>query len=406
MNKKMMLAACVAACVMTGCEKENDKPVPDGGTGKFLIGTTVKNPDGMSGSSYFQLLPSLSGNVNNSNAIQVGFASPIEVIGNDIFVLSTSGKDATHQAIKYTYRPGQTLEPPVTLGLPPNSMAGSVIRVDDRKAYIPLYTTGRVWIIDPQAMQKTDEIDLTSHAHGDASPEPAYGLVRDGYYYLPLDQINEQYMPYDDYQQVDVAVIDIQTDKVVKIASEKTTGLTFPTRPMLKNMIFTDEQNDLYMACTGYFGFSPDNKKNGFVCIPSGKDEFDTSKSWDISETVIEGTAPGNYKSASVYNCKYLGNGKLAAYVCIAELTDPNNKYTSRNTMAVLVDLKAKTIRKIDGIPLTDGHSVFIDTYRNQVVFGAYGESKVGFFTCNFDGSNVQHILTTAGNPVFMHSFE
>lgn len=405
MNKKMMLAACVAACVMTGCEKENDKPVPDGGTGKFLIGTTVKNPDGMSGSSYFQFLPSLSGNVNNSNAIQVGFASPIEVIGNDIFVLSSMGIDATHQVIKYTYRPGQTLGTPVTLGLPPNSMAGSVIRVNDRKAYIPLYTIGRVWIIDPQTMQKTGEIDLASYAHGDASPEPAYGLVHGGYCYLPLDQINEQYMPYAGYQQVDVAIIDIQTDKVVKIASEKTTGLTFPTRPMLKNMIFTNEQNDLYMACTGYFGFSPDNKKNGFVCIPSGKDEFDTSKSWDISETVIEGTAE-NYRPASVYNCKYLGNGKVAAYVCIAELTDPKNKYTARNTMAVLVDLKAKTIRKIDGIPLTDGHSVFIDTYGNQVIFGAYGESKVGFFTCNSDGSNVQHILTTAGNPVFMHSFE
>ena len=74
--------------------------------------------------------------------------------------------------------------------------------------------------------------------------------------------------------------------------------------------------------------------------------------------------------------------------------------------MAVLIDLKARTIRKIDGIPFTDGHSVFIETYKNQIVFSSYGKDKVGFFTCNFDGSNVQFTLGTVGNPAFMHSFE
>ena len=86
MNKKMILAACVAACVMTGCDKDNNQSIADGGTGKILIGTTVKNPDGQSGSSYMQLIPSLSGNVDNSNAIQLSFSSPIEVVGNDVFV--------------------------------------------------------------------------------------------------------------------------------------------------------------------------------------------------------------------------------------------------------------------------------------------------------------------------------
>lgn len=58
-----------------------------------------------------------------------------------------------------------------------------------------------------------------------------YGILRDGLYYLPLDQIGENWMPFADYRQVDVAVIDTKTDKVVKVISEKTSGLCFPTRP-------------------------------------------------------------------------------------------------------------------------------------------------------------------------------
>lgn len=402
MNKKMILAACVAACVMTGCEKKEKEP--DGGVGKILIGTTVKNPDGMSGSSYIQLIPSLSGNVDNSNAIQMSFSSPIEVVGNDVFVLSTMGSDATHEVMKYTYRAGQTLGVPQRLALPPASMAGNIVAVNDQKAYIPLYSIGKVWVINPKTMQKTGEIDLKKYAHKDANVDPACGLIRDGYYYLALNQIDVKWQPYPDYMQVDVAVIDVKADTVVKIASEKTSGLIFPTRPMFKNMIFTDEKNDMYIACAGYFGYFPGNRKNGFVCIPAGRDEFDPARTWDVSQTVIEGTAE-NYKPASVYNCKYLGGGKVAAFVCIQELNG-ENAYTARNSMAVLIDLKARTIRKIDGIPFTDGHSVFIETYKNQIVFSSYGKDKVGFFTCNFDGSNVQFTLGTVGNPAFMHSFE
>ena len=65
MNKKMMWAACLVALVMTaGCGKDTPpepkpQPKPDttntvvpGGKGQYLLETTVKNPDGMSGSSY------------------------------------------------------------------------------------------------------------------------------------------------------------------------------------------------------------------------------------------------------------------------------------------------------------------------------------------------------------------
>ena len=253
-------------------------------------------------------------------------------------------------------------------------------------------------------MQKTGEIDLKPYSHKDSSPEPAFGIVRDGLYYLPLDQINENFMPYEDYRQVDVAVIDTKTDKVQKIISEKTSKLSFPTRPMLRNMIFTDEHNDIYIACAGNFGLNPTYLNNGFVCIPAGSTEFDVSKSWDIKDNVIIGTDE-NYKPASIFNCKYIGNGKVAAYVNIIELNG-KNPYTSKNSMAVIIDMKAKTITRVKGVPLSDSHSVVVEFYNGQVFFGAYGDKQAGFFTYNPADSEAKHVCTTTGNPIDLYIFK
>lgn len=412
-----LTALCGIILFATSCEK---KPIDSpetflGGSGNILVATTVKNADGMSGSSYLQQIPSITGSLTNSNAIQIGFASSITVIGNDVFVFPEFGKDGIQQLKKYT-RSDKGLQIKGTLNIAPQSYPNNLVKVSDDKAYMPLYSLGTVWIINPKTMTKTGEISLQSYAHTDVSPEPSYGIIRDGLYYLPLDQIDLNWMPYTDYLQSDVAIIDATSDKVVKVISEKTTGLCFPTRPFLKNMIFTNEQNDIYIACTGYFGYNPEYTKNGFLCIPAGKQEFDTSKSWDISSVDIKGTEHpskdknGNekdvcYKPSTVYNCKYIGNGKIAAYVGIIELMT-NNPYTARNSMAVIIDLNDKTIKKIDGIPLTDGHSVAIESHNGQIIFGAYGESQAGFFTYNPSTEEVKLSLTTIGNPAFIHPFQ
>jgi len=155
------------------------------------------------------------------------------------------------------------------------------------------------------------------------------------------------------------------------------------------------------MACTGYFGYDPTYLKNGFVCIPAGKQEFDEAKTWDISSTNIEGSS---YKPATVFNCKYIGNGKLAAYVGILELNG-NNPYTARNSMAVMIDLNTKTIKKIEGIPYTDGHSVAIEYHNGEVLFAAYGVDASGIFAYNPVTGNVRQALSTSGNIAFMHFF-
>lgn len=292
MNKTLLFMALISAMVITGCKKkdDNNNNGQAGGKGNFLIGTTLRNPDGMSGSTYFQLVENFTGTIDNSNGLQHSFGSVCEVIDNDIFIFSTTGEGALNKIIKYSKSDGTQLIEQGSVDLPINSLSGNISKVNESKAYSAMFNIGEVVVFNPATMQKTSTIDLRKYAYGDNNPEPGYGIIRDNYYYLPLTQVGPNYLPYTDNMQTDVAVIDVTNDSVVQIVSEKVSGLTFPTRPMIKDMIFTDEGKNIYIACVGFFGFDPNNKKNGFVCIPAGQHQFDPSKSWDISNTVIEGT--------------------------------------------------------------------------------------------------------------------
>lgn len=368
--------------------------------GNVLVETTIKNPDGMSGSSYIQLLPQLSGTLSLDGAIQVGFASTITVSGKEIYVFPEFGNKGAQTIDKYMHSE-EGLQKVGELQAMPGAYPVNLTRIAPDKAYISLYSLGRVLVINPQTMQKIKEIDLKKYAHSDTSAEPSCAVLRDGLCYLTLDQIGENWMPYEDYRQVDVAIINPQTDEVIKVISETKSGLCFPTRPLFQDMIFTDEAGDIYIACTGYFGYNPQYLKSGWVCIPKGKQEFDSSKGWDISQTIIEGT---NYKPATIYNSVYLGNGKVAAYVGILELNG-ENPYTSRNSMAVVMDLKTKTISRIKGIPETDGHSVAITKHNGEVYFSSYGVNDAGIFIYEPVTHSGRRVLAATGNIGFMHIF-
>ncbi len=407
MNKFLKSWQLIALSVLlfgaVACNDDDKPDKPISNDAKFLIETTVKNPDGATGSDYLQLVSKFSGKVDNANAYQMLFYSIVTVEGQNVYEFPEY-MGASGVSLNKHFYTGEKLLLKGSLTLPANAGAMNLTIVNENKAYIPLYNMGLVWVINPKTMEKIGEIKLNEYAYSDQNPEPAMGIMRGDFYYLPLSQIGANYMPYDDYQQSDVLVIDAKTDKVVKIISEKITGLTFPTRPMGtgRGLIFIDEQNNIYIACLGYSGYNPNNTKTGFICIPNGKTEFDTSKSWDISNTLIEGTS---YKPVSIYNTKYIGNGKVLAYVYIAELAG-DNPYTSKNLMAVICNLKTKTIKKIDGMPLSDGFSMAINQYKDKYVFSVCGKEKTGFYTYNPQTGEVQLALETVGNPVCFHYFE
>ena len=406
--KKSILTLCSLALIAVSCKKEDTpETILKGGMGNYLLETSLTN-DGMSGSSYLQLFGSLSGTIDNSLAEQVEFGSSVQVEGNNIYLFDTI--KSTGGVILYTYDPStKRFTKKANLSTPANSMVGNLTIVSPTKAYLPLYGIGVVWIINPQTLEKKGEISLTKYAHTDTSPDPAMGILHNGKYYLSLTQINPGggWQPYADYLQCDVAIINPQTDVVEKVVSETTSGLTFPTRPMAqcRGMMFATERKDLYIATVGYFGFNPANKKSGFICIPNAntvsETEFDTAKTWDISTTTIEGTT---YKPACVLNAQYMGSGKVAAYVGISELYTAN-PYTAKSAMAVIIDLNAKTIKQIEGIPLTDGYSVFISKYKDKAVFAAFGTNKRGLFTYDPVTGTTEQILTTVGNPAFFHAW-
>lgn len=389
---------------LTSCDS-NDDPEPDENDRKILIETTIKNPDGSSGSSYIQLIPDFSKQtLDNKNSIQVGFDAGIKIYGNEVFVFPEFGKDGTQEVVKYTYDGSRNLVKTSSIALPPMSGTFNMVKAGKEKAYASMYNLGKILIFNPETMTKTGEIDLAAYAAGDNNPDPAYLLIRDGLLFIPLDQVGPNWMPDPERKQIDVAIVDIETDQVIKVISETKSNLTFPTRPFLENMIFTDENNDIYITCVGGFGLDPRLSETGLVCIRSGKTEFDESASWDMSQVTIEGTS---YKTGSLTNCKYIGNGKLCGFVAISELVN-DNPYTAKYSMAVLIDMKTKTIKKIEGIPLSDGHSIFIETYKDLVVFGVYGDKEAGFFTYNPVTEEVSSgpVVSTAGNPIFMYSFE
>lgn len=395
--------ACVVTLLNASCEK-SDTPDEEnvlGGEGKVLIETTVKNADGVTGQSYIQQIPNLDVSIDMKKGIQVGFSASLSFMDKHVFVFPEFGTNGRQSITKYEHT-AKGLKLSGELQIIPNSYPVNLSAVSQEKAYIPMYNLGKVMVINPTTMTQTGEIDLTAYAHGDSSADPASGIIVGGFYYLPLDQINSSWMPYDDYRQVDVAIIDTATDRVVKVISETTSGLSFPTRPFLPGMAFVNEKNDLYIACTGYFGYNPEHLENGFVCISTSRNEYDTEKSWDISGTPIEGSS---FKSASVYNCQYIGSGKVAAYVGVVELMG-DNPYTARNSMAVMIDLNNRTIKKIEGIPYSDGHSTAIEFHDGEVLFSSFGVDKAGVFAYNPASGTVRQVISLSGNLNYIHFFE
>ena len=81
------------------------------------------------------------------------------------------------------------------------------------------------------------------------------------------------------------------------------------------------------------------------------------------------------------------------------------NPYTSKSAVTVIIDLRAKTIKRIVEVPMTDGHSTVIETQDNMVLFGAFGEKQAGLFIYNSATGKASLSLSTIGNLSFLHLF-
>jgi len=396
-------AMCGMALMLTACDKDNNdenESLP-GGKGHILIEPTIKNDDGASGASYLLQVEDFGKEIKFDNAMQVGFSSTISIYGNDVYVFPSEMIRSNLELVRYV-RSADGLSRAASMQITPGSAPYTLIKYDDSKAYIPQYGLGNIQIVNPMTLELKGEINLSQYAYSDQSADPARGIIRDGKLFIALDQVGPTWMPFEDHRQIDVLVIDVNTDVVEKMISETTSGLSFPTRPFLPGMMFINEAKDIYIACCGNFGYDPTYVKNGFVCIPAGSTDFDTDRTWDISETVIEGT--NNWKPASIYNSYYMGNDKVIAFVACLELNG-DNPYTAHNSIAVVIDLNSKTIKRIQGIPNTDPHSGSICEYDGKFYVTAYGVDASGVFSYDPATGTAEQVLQCNTDLSYLYIF-
>ena len=312
------VAAIFAALCLNSCDKNDpDNPIA-GGSGKILLTTALPNATGMDGTVYMQLIdePVLGKTMatNNNNGINVPFGSSYPmIIGQEVYVFPSYHLTMDkNELIKYR-RTNGILQREGSLQLPANNSANNLVKLSSTKAYLSLAGLGLIYIFNPETMQKTGEINLTSLGIQDNNPDIGIMIERDGYVFAGLSQMVGGWTSPENYKQADVAVIDTKTDKLVKMISEKTSGFSQATRPIDPKSLFMDEKGDIYISCLGNFGMVAGHKA-GILRIKKGETDFDPTYHWTITGASIEGEEKVAGFAASI--C-YAANGKAYGYIDI-----------------------------------------------------------------------------------------
>ena len=68
--------------------------------------------------------------------------------------------------------------------------------------------------------------------------------------------------------------------------------------------------------------------------------------------------------------------------------------------------LNKRTIKMIEGIPCSDGHSVAIEYHDGLVYYSAFGVDKAGVFTYDPKTEEVKQAISLSGNLNYIHFFD
>lgn len=405
MKKKMIIAAAMfAALCLNSCDKNGpDTPIA-GGTGNVLLLTALPNATGMDGTVYMQLIdePKLGATmtVDNKNGINVPFGSSYPVvIGNEVYVFPSYHMTMDkNELIKYR-RTNGGLQKVGSMPLPANNSANSLVKLSPTKAYLSLAGLGKIYIFNPETMQKTGEIDLASLGIQDNNPDIGIMIERDGYVFAGLSQMVGGWTSPENYKQADVAVIDTRRDKLVKMISEKASGFSQATRPIDPKSLFMDEKGDIYISCLGNFGMVAGHKA-GILRIKKGDTDFDPTYHWTITGATIEGEEKTAGWAASI--C-YVANGKAYGYVDIPGYYRPGETgHSSISSRAVVFDLYNRKMTKIKGLELSNGYGILVSKYKDGLAICNASANTKGIYYLNPQTSvvNPTPMITTVGNPM------
>ncbi len=410
-NTLYLIVAPLIGLLLTSCNKD-PKPTPNPvGSERILFCTSIINADGASGNAYLQAIGSIeSKKYDNSRGVPVGFGTEPIYCGDHLYVLPDYMGNSKAELVCYTLDDKLQFIKRGSMELPGGAAACNVVEVSPDKAYISFQNIGQVWAFNPKSMTKTASIDLNKYKHADTNVMPGSMAVRDGKLYVGLCQMDAKWMPL--HKEVELALIDIASDKVDKKISSTTSGLSVATRPIVPKSIFVDDKGDLYILCMGSFGFNPEFP-GGIVRIKKGETEIDPSWVVDLSKIDIEvkGILPQTTKLPANYiaSMQYVSGSKVVAIMGIYAL-DPTNKnpYTALQCLPAVIDLEHRTIQQIEGIPASNPHAIALGCYNGLIMIGSAGKDYSGFYSYNPQTGAISKgpVFEVEGNPLSFYQMK
>jgi hypothetical protein len=290
-----------------------------------------------------------------------------------------------------------------SMALPANSSAAIVVEASAEKAYVCCQSLDLIIVFNPETMTETNRIDVSSLRNEGLSAYPGAMYIRDGILYVALEQYNAQWMPSEN--ALEMALYKVADDSFIKKIRNTSLGLCGPTRPIDNQSIFEDENGDIYINCTGSFGYIP-GLDGGIARIKKGETEFDESYSINLSKTQATGL-PCNYLNVLLM-CRYVGGGKMFTYgYAYALEPDNTNTFLARIGVPAIIDIYNKTIQVIEGLPRSNGHGVAMGRLGNKMVYGSANDEYNGFCTYDLTTGEIKtKVATVTGYPSFFYSFE
>ncbi|MCR4769993.1 MAG: hypothetical protein K5874_07295 [Bacteroidaceae bacterium] len=383
----MLLSSCFISC------DKDDSVSPDNGDDvEFVHSVNIGD------NTYISVLKDLNvGEVNTNDAQIHANGAFTYVYKNKVYVTDTE------HLYKYKVSEGRLVQEGSTLLFPAGAKAVFVTFLSDTKAYVSCLGLGKIWIINPSTMQKTDEIDLSEYALGkeesDNNPEPGASIIRDGILYVALTQLKSSSIP---HQGAHVALIDTKTDKPIKTISDNRATMVSCMTPT--GDPFVDEKGDIYFYSIAMFGYIS-GLNEGFLRIKNGEQEFDESYYFPIATKTLQ-DVPGG-KASYVYNKVYAGNGKVYAYLNIpGASSNPPDYVNDKSMQAFEIDVYNKTLKKM-AFPATTGWAASICKDEDNIVWGMATEEGTGYYIYNTkDLSYNNMILSTVGAPYMINSLK
>ena len=359
-----LILAC-AVLLFSACDDDNTTETPQEGKHNFIISNLVGE------SMFFTTFKDLSqNNIDNASAYEHIAEARIYQYEDIILIAEAVWGN---NIFKYTLDENGRMSPAGQLpflGLAP----GDVTFVSKEKAYVSLYAIGKLAIINPTTMKQEGEIDLRQHAVGDNNPDPGTSIIRGDKLFLALNQQKTEITAHDSAY---VAVIDINTDQVIKvIVDPRTTS----TGQYAHHYPFMDDNNNIYFYSWCQFGTHLTGNNDGFLRINNGNDEWDASYHFSIAETSLPGVP--NNQGLFIIGMEYVGNNELYAVIEIpAWASNPPDFVNTRDYQAFKLNLETKEVVKIDVPPTAGWSSWGVIKNDNKIIFALSTSSANGLYT-------------------------